>query len=78
MSSEVLEIVELDDGGVALRKADDNSAEPVMTVRFSEETVKALKDQHMGVAQSMIAAGIQLIVDAKIRLEEEKEEPVIH
>ena len=81
MSSEVLEIVKLENGGVALRKADDSDAEPMITVQFSSETTDSLKDQHLGVAQAMIAAGVQLIVDAKKRLQEADEsesKPVIH
>ncbi len=82
MSSEVLEIVKLEDGQVALRRVDDQEAEPVLTVRFSDEMVASLKDQHLGVAQAMLAAGVQLIVDAKQRLadaeEKENSEPVIH
>ncbi|MEH6811843.1 MAG: hypothetical protein V7677_04850 [Motiliproteus sp.] len=78
MSAEVLEIVKLEDGGVALRKADDSNAEPVITIKFSEETVDSLQQQYVGVAQAMIAAGVQLIVEAKLRFEEEKEKPVVH
>ena len=82
MSSEVLEIVKLENGSVALRKADDAEAEPMITVQFSSETVDSLQEEHLGVAQAMIAAGVQLIVDAKKRIEEveaqEQSEPVIH
>ncbi len=80
MSSEVLEIVKLEDGGVALRKVNDTESEPVITVRFSDETLQSLQHQHLGVAQAMIAAGVQLIANARERLNEEDQptEPTFH
>ena len=80
MSSEVLEIVKLENGGIALRKVDDAEAEPMITVQFSSETTESLQDEHLGVAQAMIAAGVQLIVDARKRIADGdlEEDPVIH
>jgi hypothetical protein len=58
VSASLLEIVDLGDGEVVLQRADDAS-EPLVTIRFSEESRLYLMDNGMEVARAMIQAGIQ-------------------
>jgi hypothetical protein len=58
VSASLLEIVDLGDGEVVLQRADDES-EPLVTIRFSEESRLYLMDNGMEVAKAMIQAGIQ-------------------
>jgi len=54
----LLEIVDLGDGEIALQRADDSS-EPLVTIRFSEESRVFIVDQGLEVARAMIHAGLQ-------------------
>lgn len=58
MSANLLEIVDLGDGEIVLQRADDDS-EPLVTIRFSDESRVYLMDNGMEVAKAMIQAGIQ-------------------
>ena len=58
MSASVLEIVDLGNGEIVLQRADDD-AEPLVTIRFSDESRMYLMDNGMEVAKAMIQAGIQ-------------------
>ncbi len=58
MSTSILEIVELSDGDVVLQRAEDDS-DPLVTIRFSEESRLYLLGNGMEVAKAMIQAGIQ-------------------
>ena len=76
MSSSLLEIIELPDGDIILQRADEDG-EPLVEIRFSDETRVYLMDGALEVARAMIQAGIQ----AAARLAEQgdievTEEPV--
>ena len=58
----LLEIVDLGDGEIALQRADDD-AEPLVTIRFSDETRVYLMDNELDVAKAMVQAGIQAAAD---------------
>ena len=58
MSTSLLEIVDLGDGEVVLQRADDDS-EPLVVIRFSEESRIYMMDNGLEVAKAMIQAGIQ-------------------
>jgi hypothetical protein len=58
VSASLLEIVDLGDGEIVLQRADDDS-EPMVTIRFSDETRVYLMDNGLEVAKAMIQAGIQ-------------------
>lgn len=58
MSASLLEIVDLGDGEIVLQRADDDS-EPMVTIRFSDESRVYLMDNGLEVAKAMIQAGIQ-------------------
>lgn len=73
MPSSLLEIVDLGDGEVVLQRADDDS-EPLVTIRFSEETRIYLMDNGLEVAKAMIQAGIQAAAVLAEQIEMESEE----
>ena len=58
MSASLLEIVDLGDGEIVLQRADDDS-EPLVVIRFSEESRVHMMDNSHEVAKAMIQAGIQ-------------------
>ena len=58
MSASLLEIVDLGDGEIVLQRAEDDS-EPLVTIKFSEESRIYMMDSGLEVAKAMIQAGIQ-------------------
>ena len=58
MPASLLAIIDLGDGEVVLQRADDDS-EPLVTIRFSDESRIYLMDNGLEVAKAMIQAGIQ-------------------
>ena len=58
MSASLLEIVDLGDGEIVLQRADDDS-EPLVVIRFSEESRVYMMDNSLEVAKAKIQAGIQ-------------------
>lgn len=82
MSASVLEIVDLGNGEIVLQRADDDS-EPLVTIRFSDESRVYLMDSGMEVAKAMIQAGIQaaatLMEQAEVETESTEEgQRVLH
>jgi|TARA_R100001509_G_scaffold115682_1_gene70651 hypothetical protein len=63
----VLEIVDLGDGEIVLRRSGEDS-EPLVRVEFSEETREYLMDNSLEVARAMFQAGLQA---AAVLLEQE-------
>ena len=60
MPTALLEIVDLGDGEIVLQRADDDN-EPLVTIRFSEESQAYIVDQSLEVARAMIHAGLQAV-----------------
>ncbi len=58
MSTSLLEIVDLGDGEIVLQRADDG-AEPLVIIRFSDESRAYIMDNGLEVAKAMIQAGLQ-------------------
>ena len=58
MPTAFLEIVELPDGRIALRRADDE--ETLVTLEFSADAREFLQGQHVEVAKAMMNAGLQM------------------
>lgn len=57
--SSLYEIVELSNGDVALRRIDsDEGSEPLVCIKFSEESLFFLGEAKLDVARSMIEAGL--------------------
>lgn len=92
MPTSLLEIVDLGDGEIVLQRAEEDGAdsaeekgEPLVTIRFSEESRVYIMDQGMEVAKAMIQAGIQaaaqLAEQADVEMEVESVEsapPTLH
>ena len=57
------EIVELMNGDVALQRPDDEKNEPLVTIRFSEESLAFLGEAKLDVAKAMIEAGMDAAGD---------------
>ncbi len=61
MPSSFLEIVELPNGDIVLLRA-DGEGEPLVNIRFSDESKTYLPDTRLEVARAMIQAGIETAV----------------
>lgn len=62
MSSSLYEIVELADGEVVLQRADEES-EPLVSIRFSADSLSYMRDGKLDVAKAMIEAGMEAASD---------------
>jgi hypothetical protein len=62
--TEILEIVELANGDIALRRPDETT-EPLVSIRFSEESRHFLGDIRPLIAKAMIEAGIQAVQELR-------------
>ena len=58
MPTSFLEIVELPDGRIALRRGDDE--ETLVALDFSGDAKAFLQGQHIEVAKAMFSAGVQM------------------
>ncbi|UVE19211.1 hypothetical protein NVV93_07500 [Pseudomonas sp. LS44] len=58
MSTSFLEIVELPDGRIALRRAEDQEA--LVTLDFSGDAKAFLQGHHIEVAKAMLNVGLQM------------------
>ncbi|MCY1188388.1 hypothetical protein D3C76_931120 [compost metagenome] len=58
MPTSFLEIVELPDGRIVLRRADDEEA--LVTLEFSADAKSFLHGQHIEIAKAMFNIGVQL------------------
>lgn len=58
MPSPFLEIVELANGKVALRRSDEEG-EPLVVIEFSRDAREYLQESYIEVAKAMISAGMQ-------------------
>ncbi len=53
----MFEIVELENGVVALRKV-DGEGEPLVRIQFSVDAIKSFPEEHLEIAKAMIEAGV--------------------
>ena len=78
MSSSFLEIVEMPNGDIVLQRSDEEDAEPLVLIQFSEESRIYLMDGTLEVARAMIQAGIQaaanMAEEGEIEVTEELQE----
>ncbi len=72
MSDMFLEIIELDDGDIALRRA-DSTDEPIMRISFSEQVKEQLQEQCVDVAKVMLTTGIHMVSDINVKAAEASE-----
>ena len=56
--STLFEIIEMPDGEIALRRADE-SGEPLVSIKFSEESLYFLNEAKIDIAKAMIEAGLE-------------------
>ena len=79
MPASLLEIIDLGDGEIVLQRADDDS-EPLVTIRFSDESRVYLMDNGLEVAKAMIQAGIQAaaVIVEQGEAESRDVSPVLH
>jgi hypothetical protein len=74
MSSSLYEILELPSGEIVLRRSgDENNNEPLVTLKFSEESISFLGATRFEVAKAMIEAGME----AANELAEQNSEEII-
>ena len=66
MPEAMLEIVELDDGDVVLRRVDsaEGSSEPFVRIHFSEEAKSLINGQSAQLGRLMISMGLQAVAKA--------------
>lgn len=77
MPSPFLEIVELSDGRVALRRSDEDG-EPLLVIEFSPDAQDYLQGQYIEVAKAMISAGMQMAGQVIEEEESVPQERVLH
>jgi hypothetical protein len=58
MSTSFLEIVELPDGRIELRRAEDEGS--LVTLDFSADAKVFLQGQHVEIAKAMLSVGVQM------------------
>ena len=72
MPTSFLEIVELPDGRIELRRADDEGS--LVTLDFSEDAKAFMQGQHVEVAKAMLSVGVQMagrLAEGEIEKDEE-------
>lgn len=57
------EIIELSNGDIALRRADDQDEDALMKIHFSDDAKASLVEHHLDVARVMLEAGIKMVGD---------------
>jgi hypothetical protein len=55
------EIVELSNGDVALRRADEQDGDALVRIHFSDDAKASLNAHHMDVARVMLEAGVRKV-----------------
>lgn len=75
MPASLLEIVDRGDGEIVLQNADDTS-EPLVIIRFSDEAQNYLMDNGLEVARAMLQAGIEAAAAISQQSDAEIEAPL--
>lgn len=88
MSSSLYEIVEMANGDVVLQKADEGTQpEPLVSIRFSADSLSYMREGKLEVAKAMIEAGMEAaseLAEDGVEdflgefAEEDEESPVYH
>ncbi|UTW47204.1 hypothetical protein [Bacterioplanoides sp. SCSIO 12839] len=55
------EIVELSNGDIALRRADEQEGDALVSIHFSDDAKASLQAHHMDIARVMIEAGVRKV-----------------
>jgi len=77
MSSSLYEIIELANGEIVLRRADEEG-EPLVSISFSEEALYFLNDAKFEVAKAMIEAGLDAVSEPEEVAEEGESQLIVH
>ncbi len=72
--STLYEIVELVDGEIVLRRADEDG-EPLVSISFSEEALYFLNNSKFSVAKAMIEAGLEAASEESAESEDAEADP---
>lgn len=72
--STLFEIIELPDGEIALRRADE-SGEPLVSIRFSKESMFFLDEAKVDIAKVMIEAGLEAAGEIQEITDEDSDTP---
>lgn len=67
------EIVELSNGDIALRRADEQEGDALVRIHFSDDAKASLQAHHMDIARTMIEAGVRRVGELS-GMEVEKED----
>ena len=70
MSASFLEIVQLPSGDIVLQRS-DKEGEPLINIRFSDESKAYIGDARMDIAKVMIQAGIQAVAHLELPEDED-------
>ncbi|WP_370277118.1 hypothetical protein [Pontibacterium sp.] len=70
----LLEIVELENGDLAIRRAEEDG-EPLMVVAFSDELRDTLDEKYVDVGRMMLTAGVQMVAESGYSLSPAGEAP---
>ncbi len=79
MPTSFLEIVELPDGRIVLRRAEDE--EVLVTLNFSEDAKLFLQGQHVEIAKAMFNVGVQMagrMSEGDFERDDDEEPRVLH
>lgn len=81
LTSSFLEIIELPNGDIVLKRA-DGDGEPLVNIRFSEESRHYMPDSKLEIARAMIQAGIEAAAEinaneGRLSIEEAEQEEEI-
>ena len=55
------EIVELSNGDIALRRADEQEGDALVRIHFYDDAKASLQEHHLDVARVMLEAGVRLV-----------------
>lgn len=70
MSDPIIELVQLENGDIALRSS-DNPEEPLVTISISKKVENLLPGDRLEIANAMIEAGIECYQDIQFQRTEE-------
>ncbi len=79
----VFEIVELENGDVALKR-NDGEGEPLVRIVFSDDAKSSFPQQHLDIARAMIEAGVRKVGELSgVHIEDvstiaDIESPILH
>lgn len=76
--SSLYEIVELADGEIVLRRAEDDTSddESLVSIKFSEESIFFLGESRLAVARAMIEAGLDKVSELSEEVEAIQKSPI--